>query len=97
MRDAHAVLVLPDEGVEVFQVPPGSVDVLTRRKDLLEFADVEDAAAVLHVKGAGDKADAEAMRKELVDADDDWSKLRLTIQERWLRAPKASFVYSVKM
>lgn len=51
---------------------------------------------VLHIKGAGDKKDAEALKASFVDADDEWAKLRGTITERWLRAPKATFVYAVK-
>ena len=56
----------------------------------------ELAKRVLKAKGKGDKKDAEAMKASFVDAKDDWSKLRETIAERWLRAPKATFVYSVK-
>jgi hypothetical protein len=37
------------------------------------------------------------MKADFVDAKDDWSKMRDLIQERWLRAPKATFVYSVKL
>ena len=51
---------------------------------------------VLMAKGKGDKKDAEAMKASFVDAKDEWSALRLSIAERWLRAPKATFVYSVK-
>ncbi|MFO0594853.1 MAG: hypothetical protein U0228_06105 [Myxococcaceae bacterium] len=51
---------------------------------------------VLKAKGKGDKKDAEAMKASFVDAKDEWAKLRETITERWLRAPKATFVYSVK-
>ena len=51
---------------------------------------------VLMAKGKGDKKDAEAMKASFVDAKDEWAALRLTIAERWLRAPKATFVYSVK-
>lgn len=51
---------------------------------------------VLRIKGAGDKKDAEALKAAFVDADDAWAKLRGTITERWLRAPKATFVYAVK-
>jgi hypothetical protein len=52
---------------------------------------------VLKIKGGGDKKGAEALKAEWVDAKDDWAKLRDLITERWLRAPKASFVYSVKL
>ncbi len=51
---------------------------------------------VLMAKGKGDKKDAEAMKATFVDAKDEWANLRTTIAERWLRAPKATFVYSVK-
>ncbi len=60
----------------------GAVDVLAKR--------------VLKIKGSGDKADAEKLKAEFVDAKDEWSKMKETITERWLRAPKASFVYSFK-
>ena len=46
--------------------------------------------------GKGDKKDAEAMKASFVDAKDAWATQRLTIAERWTRAPKATFVYSVK-
>ncbi|KAB2897204.1 MAG: hypothetical protein F9K40_13265 [Kofleriaceae bacterium] len=51
---------------------------------------------VVRAKGKGDKADAQAMIRDFVDARDQWAKLRDVITERWLRAPKASFVYSIK-
>jgi hypothetical protein len=52
---------------------------------------------VLQIKGAGDKARAEKLKAQFVDGKDDFAKLRQTIAERWLRAPRASFVYSVAM
>ncbi|MDP2273351.1 MAG: hypothetical protein Q8K32_21610 [Archangium sp.] len=51
---------------------------------------------VLAAKGKADKKDAEAMKASFVDAKDEWANLRTTIAERWLRAPKATFVYAVK-
>ena len=57
---------------------------------------LELAKVVLHTKGAGDRARAEALVKEFVDDKGPWLDLRGVITERWLRAPKASFVYSVK-
>ena len=54
------------------------------------------AGRVLKAKGTGDKKDAEAMKASFVDAKDEWAGLRETITQRWLRAPKATFVYSVK-
>lgn len=56
----------------------------------------ELAGRVLKVKGRADKKDAEAMKASFVDSKDDWAALRATVAERWLRAPKATFVYSVK-
>ncbi len=55
------------------------------------------AHRVLQTKARADKAEAEKMKAEFVDARDDWEKLRATITERWLRAPKATFVYSLKL
>jgi hypothetical protein len=50
---------------------------------------------VLEIKGKGDKAAALALKKEMVDDENEWKRLRGVIQERWLRQPKASFVYSI--
>ncbi|MFO0760499.1 MAG: hypothetical protein U0359_28725 [Byssovorax sp.] len=50
---------------------------------------------VLGIKGRGDKASAQKLVAEFVDREGDWSKLRAVITERWLRAPRASFVYAV--
>lgn len=54
------------------------------------------AKRVLMAKGKGDKKDADAMVAEFVDAKDEWAKRREQITERWLRAPKSTFVYAVK-
>jgi len=50
---------------------------------------------VLEIKGKGNKAGALALQKEMVDDENEWKRLRGMIQERWLRQPKASFVYAV--
>ncbi len=63
--------------------------------DKLPAAIVSLEKRVLAIKGKGDKADAIKLREEQVDKDDAWKKLRAVITERWLRTPKASFVYSV--
>jgi hypothetical protein len=52
---------------------------------------------VLKIKASGDKAGAEKLKAQFVDADDEFAKTKAAITERWLRAPKASFVYSVRM
>ena len=52
--------------------------------------------AVLEIKASGDKARAEQLKAQFVDAKDDFASVKAAITERWLRAPKASFVYSIK-
>lgn len=52
---------------------------------------------VAGIKGSGDKKRAEQLKAELVDVDGDKKKLLDVIRERWLRAPKASFVYAIEM
>ena len=51
---------------------------------------------VAGIKARGDKRGAEKLKKAYVDVDGERKKLMDTITERWLRAPKASFVYAVK-
>jgi len=60
---------------------------------------IEAAAnlAILRIKGAGDRKGAEALKAEFVDAPGNFANLKNIIAERWLRSPKASFVYSVEM
>jgi hypothetical protein len=52
---------------------------------------------VLKIKGAANKDDAEKLKAEFVDAKDGFAKIKDTITERWLRAPKATFVYSISL
>jgi hypothetical protein len=54
------------------------------------------AKTVLSIKGSGNKAGALELQKEFVDDAGPWKDARAVIQERWLRAPKASFVYAVR-
>jgi hypothetical protein len=51
---------------------------------------------VFGIKSRGDRALAEKTRDEWVTDGNAWAGLRGVIQERWLRAPKASFVYSIQ-
>ena len=51
---------------------------------------------MLKVKARGDKKDAEEMKAAFVDGTDERGRLKGVITERWLRAPKATFVYSVR-
>jgi hypothetical protein len=66
-------------------------------QDKLSVAILDLEKRVLMIKGKGDKADAEKLIAEFVDKDDAWKKARAVITERWLRVPKPSFVYGVKM
>jgi hypothetical protein len=50
---------------------------------------------VLSIKARGDRAGAEQLKKQWVDGNGDWKKQRDIIAERYLRAPKATFVYSI--
>lgn len=50
---------------------------------------------VLEIKASGDRARAEKLKATWVDAHDDWKKVRALITERWLRAPKGSYVYAI--
>lgn len=52
---------------------------------------------VLEIKASGDKARAEQLKAQFVDAKDDFADVKARIAERWLRAPKASFVYSMDL
>ena len=58
---------------------------------------VEDLSRlVFGVKSRGDRALAEKIRDEWVTEGTAWAGLRGVIQERWLRTPKASFVYAIQ-
>jgi hypothetical protein len=52
---------------------------------------------VLGIKARGDKTGAIKLREEFVDKDGECKALRGVITERWLRAPRASFVYSATL
>jgi len=51
---------------------------------------------VLGIKSRGDRTLAEKTRDEWVTDGTAWAGLRGVIQERWLRGPKASFVYAIQ-
>ncbi len=51
---------------------------------------------VFGIKSRGDRALAEQTRDEWISDGTAWAGVRGVIQERWLRAPKASFVYSIQ-
>lgn len=64
-----------------------------------EFPKVVEALMeeVLIIKARGDKPRAEKLKAEHVDAAGPGKELLEVIRERWLRAPKATFVYSIEM
>ncbi len=62
---------------------PAAVETLMRR--------------VAGIKARGDVKAAHALVQQYVERDDAWKALRDVIRTRWLRAPKANFVYSVRM
>ena len=47
------------------------------------------------IKARGDKTKADELVAAYVDTKGTHKQLMDTIRERWLRAPKASFVYSI--
>lgn len=68
------------------------------RVDMAKWKPAVDelAKVVVGIKGRGDKALAEKTRKGIVDDDKEFAALREVITERWLRTPKASFVYAIR-
>lgn len=60
-------------------------------------ASVQLMRTVAQIKAKGDKAGALQLRQDFVDADGQWKTLRDTITERWLRTPKATFVYAIDL
>lgn len=55
------------------------------------------AVTVVGIKARGDKKLAASVKEEFVDRDGLGKELLGVIKDRWLRAPKASFVYSVEL
>jgi hypothetical protein len=50
---------------------------------------------VVRVKGGGSRRDAEALKAEFVENQGDaWATVRDELSKRWLRAPKATYLYS---
>ena len=65
------------------------------RADKLPAAVAALEKEVLGTMARGDKAAAVKLREKHVDAEGEWKRLRGVIAERWLRLPRASFVYSI--
>jgi len=51
---------------------------------------------VLRIKATGDKLSAEKLKAEFVDASNDFVKIKRVVTQRWLRAPEATLVYSLR-
>lgn len=67
--------------------------------DLEKFPKAAEALLkeVARIKAKGDVAGANKLKAAYVDKDGDVKKLLELIRERWLRAPKATFVYAVDL
>jgi hypothetical protein len=52
--------------------------------------------AVLRIKARADKAAAEKLKADFVDGKNDFTAIKDIVTDRWLRAPKATFVYSLR-
>jgi len=63
--------------------------------DKWQAAVAELMTRVLRIKSRGDRLGAERLKKEWVDDDNDWTRVRAVIAERWLRVPMGAVVYSV--
>lgn len=50
---------------------------------------------VLSIKSTGDRRGATQLKSQFVDDAGDWKRQREVIAERWLRTPKATFVYAI--
>jgi hypothetical protein len=69
---------------------------LSMKLDAMPGATKKLMGIVAKIKGSGDKPGAEALVAKYVDSAGAFGDLRKTIAERWLRQPKASFVYSIR-
>ncbi len=67
--------------------------------DLSRFPPAIDklTGVVLAIKGKGDVAGANALKQKFVDDEGEWKRLVGILGERYLRWPRASFLYSVKL
>jgi hypothetical protein len=52
--------------------------------------------AVLRIKARADKTAAEKLKADFVDGKNDFAAIKDIVTDRWLRAPKATFVYSLR-
>jgi hypothetical protein len=59
-------------------------------------ANKELMKVVASIKGSGNKAGAQELKAKYVDATGTVSEAHKVIRERWLRAPKATFVYAIQ-
>jgi hypothetical protein len=54
-------------------------------------------AKVAGIKARGDKVGGEGLRRQYLDGSPEDQRLRGIVRERWLRSPRASFVYAVEI
>ncbi len=66
-------------------------------KERVEHAVLALMTRVAQIKARGDKAAAEQLLAPYIAETGDFARLRGTIRERWLRIPKAAFVYAVQL
>jgi hypothetical protein len=52
--------------------------------------------SVLKIKATADRVTAEKLKSDFVDSKNEFAGIRDIVTERWLRAPKATFVYSLR-
>ncbi|MEM1025124.1 MAG: hypothetical protein AAF627_10645 [Myxococcota bacterium] len=91
---------LMDEGAVKWMAERRAANGLDMGCFQVDLAQMEAAAEklekrVLIIKGQGRKRGAERLVAQYVDAEARQATMQL-IQERWLRAPKATFVYSIR-
>jgi hypothetical protein len=92
---------LMDEGVIAWNAGEKAANgtdqgCFTVKLDAYPAATKKLMGVVAHIKGAGDRKAAEALVQKYVDAPGAFADVRKTITERWLRQPKATFVYSIR-
>ena len=90
--DAGALVFHPDEKA-LNDKDQGCLEIKTAK---LPAAIAALEKTVLGIMARGDKAGALKLKAKHVDSGGDAQKLRGVIAERWLRQPRATFVYSIE-